>query len=160
MHTETDIPQALTAHNELETLEIEVIPKGSIRRAPQSAAPMQKAGASVTMSLTDWVETDRTMWELYGLVEIAIQQRDEALETLRARDLERDLMATRLREWKTYARAVEERLHRSQLRNVELTYALRAMADVARQAIGASPFAVGLRQQLTDRFNQIARELR
>lgn len=154
-----DVPEALTQPlNETETLEIEIIEKGSIRRAPMST-DAKPVGASVTMSLTDWVETDHKMWELYNLCELALHQRDEARQALEARDLERELMGTRLKEWKTYARGLEKRLHRAQLRNVELVYGLRGIADVARQAITAPPFSGRLKQQLLERFNQIAKEL-
>lgn len=155
-----DVPQAIGGEqaSDLETLEIEIINKGSIRRAPLSTEA-KPIGASVTMALDDWVETDRTMWELHNLVEIAIKQRDEANEALRALQIERELMGARLREWKTYARGLEKRLHTSQLRNVELTYAMRGIADVARQAILAPFFSGKLKDQLRDRFNQIANEL-
>lgn len=158
---QTDVPQALSAEllAETETLEIEIVPRGSsIRRAPISQ-DTKPVGASVTMALTDWVETDHKMWELHSLVELALHQRDEARDALAAMELERQVMASRLREWKTYARGLEKRLHTAQLRNVELVYGLRGIADVARQAILAPTFAFGLKQQLLDRFNQIAREL-
>lgn len=154
-----DVPMAIAEPlNETETLEIEIIDKRSIRRAPVGAKP-KPAGASVTMALTDWVETDKKMVELYNLVEIAIMQRDEALEALQAVQLEKDLISSRLREWKTYARGVEKRLHQAQLRNVELVYGLRGIADVARQAITAPAFSFGWKEQLRERFNQLAQDL-
>lgn len=153
-----DVPQGIgSPHAETETLEIEIVEKGRIRRAP--AAEAKPAGASVTMALTDWVETDQKMWELYNLIEIALAQRDDAREALAAAALERELMAARLREWKTYARGIEKRLHSAQLRNVELVYGLRRIADVARTAILAPTFAFGLKDQLLERFNEIAKEL-
>ena len=156
---QTEVPDGLlSALNETETLEIEIVERGRIRRAPVSAAA-KLIGATVTMALADWVETDKKMWELYNLVELAIHQRDEAHETLRAMELENELLGSRLREWKTYARGIEERLHRAQLRNVELVYGLRRIADVARQAILAPTFSFGLKSQLLERFNQIAKEL-
>ena len=157
---QTDVPNALVSAEltETETLEIEIVDKGRIRRAPLSS-DVKPAGASVTMALTDWVETDHKMWELYNLVELALHQRDEAREAISAMELERQLMSSRLREWKTYARGLEKRLHKSQLRNVELVYALRGIADVARQAILAPIFSFGLKQQMMDRINQIAKEL-
>lgn len=157
---QTDVPMALFAEplTETETLEIEIIDKRSIRRAPVGAQP-KPLGATVTMALSDWVDADKTMWELHSMVELALMQRDEALEALQASRVERELLVARLREWKTYARGVERRLHEAQLRNVGLVQGLRRVADVARQAITAPPFAFGLRDQLRERFNEIAEEV-
>ncbi len=156
---QTDVPQAIGFPlAETETVEIEIVEKGRIRRSPQTL-DSKPVGASVTMALTDWVETDNKMWELYSLVEVALLQRDEAREAVAALQLERELMSSRLREWKTYARGIEKRLHTSQLRNVELICGLRRIADIARQAIVAPPFSFGLKDQLLERFNDVAREL-
>lgn len=157
---QTDVPMALFANplTETETMEIEIVDKRSIRRAPAGLQP-KPVGASVTMALSDWVETDKTMWELHSMVELALLQRDEAREALHAATLERELLVARLREWKTYARGVERRLHEAQLRNVVLVHGLRRIADIARQAITAPPFAFGLRDQLRERFNEVAEEV-
>ena len=147
----------LLAVSDTETLEIEIVGKRAIRRAPQSQ--VAKVGPTVTMALDAWLETDRKMWELFHLAELAVQQRDEAREQYEALKTERDLLAERLREWKTYARHVQERMQRAQLRNVELVHGLRAIANVARDAIEAPPLSFGWRDRLRDRFNEVANSL-
>jgi hypothetical protein len=148
------------------TLEAEFVP--AIRRRPPVAArpaveraeeTARRPGPRVSMALEDWLETDRKMWELYNLCEIAISQRDDARDHIVKTDGQRDLLASRLREWKTYARSLEKRLHAAQIENIELSVALKRTHQVAAEAVALPAFSRKQRQNLRDRLENISDDL-
>lgn len=116
-----------------------------IRRSPQTIdidpSPVaDPAGPRVTMSHEKYLELDRTVHELYTLVEIAIAQRDEALESARAADDARELYAARLKEWKGYASKLERRLHATQIEELKTAHAAMRALDLAEEALGLGIF--------------------
>ncbi len=140
---------------EEETVEAEFIePRTAIRRAPAGGTP-QPSRARISMDLERWLDVDRNLHELYNLVEIAIHQRDEARAETRDVEELKELVTNRLREWKSYARSLETRLHEAQMENMELTFAVRRTADVAEEALATSRFAKGRRKDLRGRLAEI-----
>lgn len=140
-----------------EVVEVELVEASAIRRAPQGAETMPRPTARprVSMDLDRWLSVDRQLHELYNLVEIAILQRDDAREAADDAATMQQVIATRLREWKTYARSLEERLHESQMENLELSCALKQSAQIAAEAIATPAFARGRKQQLRERLEAL-----
>ena len=126
-----------------ELVEVELIEASAIRRAPAGAAATGRTAATprVSMDLDRWLTVDRQLHELYNLVEIAILQRDDARVAADDAATMQQVIATRLREWKTYARSLEARLHESQLENLELSCALKESARIAAEAARYLEFA-------------------
>jgi len=125
-----------------------VIPRyqvSHIRRAPRPG--QSGAVARISMELDDWLDVDRRLHELYGLCEIAIQQRDHARSDMQRAQSEAiesqtraDKFAARLIEWKTYARKLEERLHEAQLEALAAQHRAARAADVAESALDLGVF--------------------
>ncbi len=135
-----------------------------IRRSPQTIEvepePVaEKVGPRVTMTHEQYLELDRTLHELYTLVEIAIAQRDEARAEAESAEGARDLYAARLREWKGYAAGLERRLHASQLEELRTAHtAVRAM-EIADEALSLGAFAGKRRERLSSKLQKLESEL-
>lgn len=159
MQTQTELAQNIR-HDETpdETpVEAEFVQTSSIRRHPAGASD-ETSGPRISMELERWLDLDRTMWELYNLVEIAIQQRDDARADAGELDSERQVYAARLREWKTYARSLEKRLHAAQFENLELSFTVKRTAEVAQEAVALPAFARRRRRELRERLESIGGE--
>lgn len=139
-------------------VEAEFVEASAIRRAPQGGT-VEQGSARISMELSRWLELDHTLHELYNLVEIAIMQRDEARGASSDAEGRSELLAARLREWKTYARILEERLHTAQIENLELSFAVKRAADIAEEALATPRLFGGRRAKLRDRLAAVGEEL-
>ena len=157
MQTDLQVFKVASPVERDDAIEAEVIEPRRIRRAP--SAEVKPAGAKISMSLNDWLDVDHKLWELYNRCEIAILQRDDARTESHDVELERELLAARLREWKAYARGLEKRLHQAQLDNLELTFGLKSVAEVAKEALAAPAFAQRQKRRLRERLAEIGDEL-
>jgi hypothetical protein len=108
------------------------------------------------MSHERYLELDRTLHELYSLCEIAIAQRDDARARAESAESDRQLYASRLKEWKTYAAKLERRLHASQIEEVQTAHRAQRAVDLAEEAIRLGPFSRGRRQALAEKLEAFA----
>lgn len=160
MQTTMEVSEKTTrTEEEPESVEAELVSeeRGAIRRAPAGASP-GTANARITMDLDRWIDLDRKLHELYNLVEIAIMQRDEAREATENSESARQVTGSRLREWKTYARSLERRLNESRMENLELSFQIKRVADVAEQALALPSFSGTRRRELRERLIEIGDE--
>lgn len=155
--TEMGAPAARTEERE-PVVEAEFVEASAIRRAPQGASA-DSGRARISMDLERWVELDHTLHELYNLVEIAIMQRDEARGATSKAEETGDLLMARLREWKTYARVLEERLHAAQIENLELTFAVKRVGQIAEEALATPTFSRARRRKLRERLADAGDEI-
>lgn len=132
-----------------------------IRRAPHvetaprealAVRPVRDAGGEmaaqkgrVSMALSDWLQVDRTMHELYTLVEVAIQQRDDARGGA-------ETTAERAGEWEAYARELEAKLQAAHIENLELRHEAWRAHDLVDEALQLSPFGARRRRVLRARL--------
>lgn len=167
MHTEVSHQESTDPSEGVDAVDAEFVESTAIRRrpvganstAPATAETTTPAGARITMTLDKWLDVDRKLWELYNLCEIAIAQRDDARSEAGEIDSERELLMSRLREWKTYARKLEQRLHAAQIENLELSFTLKRSHDLAAEAIALPAFARGRRNELRERLHSLSDDI-
>lgn len=129
-----------------------------IRRSPRPG--QSGAVARISMELNDWLDVDRKIHELYGLCELAIDQRDHARTDMeRARDqaiesqTKADQFASRLIEWKSYARKLEEKLHAAQLEALAARHNAQKASEVADEALNLGVFERKRRRDLREELD-------
>jgi hypothetical protein len=161
MQTTMEVSTAPINQTDEETVDAELVPEmhSAIRRAPAGAsAAVSPRAARITMELDQWLDLDRKLHELYNLVEIAIMQRDEAREQTEQVESSRQVTASRLKEWKTYARSLERRINEARMENLELSFQIKRTADVAEQALALPSFSGQRRRELRERLVEIGDE--
>lgn len=132
-----------TGNIDLETIDIETRPVES------------NLGPRVSMSHASYLELDRTIHELYTLVEIAISQRDDALASAQSAEEARELYSARLKEWKGYASKLERRLHATQIEELKTAHTAMRAIDIAEEALGLGVFDGKRREVLSSKLDRI-----